>query len=134
MVGRIGARSIGLTFALLLAMLTTTQPANADRAKLTAAEVTALLSGNTAVGDWRGTPYRQYFGVNGTTIYVAKARPPSPGRWKVDQENGDYCSWWEQSGWSCYGIERDGVGYVWVTPGSDYRGRFTLVDGKQLSF
>lgn len=101
--------------------------------KLTADELQALLNGNTAIGDWRGTPYKQHFATSGTTTYVEQGDPPSVGRWKVDRETGDYCSWWERSGWSCYAVEREGDGYVWVVPGGDgYRGPFTMVDGKQL--
>ena len=104
-----------------------------DGSQLTGAEVIALLSGNTAVGDWRGTPYKQFFAEGGSTSYVEEGRPASAGRWKTDPETGDYCSWWERGGWSCYGVEREGDGYVWVVPGDDgYRGPFKVVNGHQL--
>ena len=104
----------------------------ADDQRLGAAEVEALLSGNTAVGDWRGTAYRQYFSEGGTTTYLQEGGVPSQGRWKADPASGDYCSWWERSGWSCYGIERDGDGYVWVVPDDSYRGPFRVVEGNRL--
>ena len=116
---------------VLFALLTIAGAAHAEGEKLSAAELMALLAGNTAIGDWHGRPYKQYFGANGSTSYMAEGRPPSPGRWKVDEATGDYCSWWEQSGWSCYGVERDGAGYVWVVPDGSYRGPFRVVEGRQ---
>ena len=35
---------------------------------LSAAQIDSLLSGNTAVGAWSGTAYRQYFDASGTTL------------------------------------------------------------------
>ncbi|MCG8361194.1 MAG: hypothetical protein MI920_37020 [Kiloniellales bacterium] len=116
----------------ILVLLSAVSSAQADDKKLTAADVEALLAGNTAVGDWKGTPYRQFFAANGSTTYLAEGSEPSPGKWKVDQATGDYCSWWERSGWDCYGVEREGDGYVWVTPSQDYRGPFKVVEGRQL--
>lgn len=119
-----------LLFILVL-LLVASGSARADGEKLSAAEVMSLLNGNTAIGDWRGRPYRQYFAADGTTVYMAEGSPPSPGRWKVDETSGDYCSWWERSGWGCYGVERDGSDYVWTLPNDDYRGPFTVVEGRQ---
>lgn len=118
---------------LAVALALSSSLAVAGDEKLTGADVLALLGGNTAIGDWRGTPYKQFFAEGGSTSYVEEGAPPSPGRWKSDPETGNYCSWWERGGWSCYGIEREGDGYVWVVPGGDgYRGPFKVVPGHQL--
>jgi len=121
----------GMALVVLIALAS--GDSMAGNGKLTADELQVLLNGNTAVGDWHGTPYKQYFATSGTTTYAAKGDPPSIGRWKIDSETGNYCSWWERSGWSCYAVEREGEGYVWVVPDGDgYRGPFTVVEGNRL--
>jgi len=117
---------LGLALGLALGA----SAAHADPATLTAAEIDALLSGNTAVGDWNGTPYRQWFAENGITVYVPKGGRPDRGKWRVNPETDDYESWWEQSGWSRYGIARAGDTLLWVeTSGKTHP--FAVLEGNQ---
>lgn len=114
---------------LLLAALAAALPlpATADERDLTAAEIDALLSGNTAVGEWGGTPYRQHFAADGRTVYIAEGRPPSPGRWRTDAEAGTYESWWEQTGWTSYRVTTDGETHYWLDGTGSHA--FTVEEG-----
>ena len=124
---------LGILLLTLLVSSAHVGSPQAGEGKLSAEEVRTLLSGNTAVGDWKGSPYRQHFEANGKTLYLAEGSDPSPGKWKAEEASGDYCSWWQGSGWDCYGIEHEGAGYVFVVKDGDgYRGPFTVVEGKQL--
>ncbi|MEM9146363.1 MAG: hypothetical protein AAGC57_09205 [Pseudomonadota bacterium] len=107
--------------------------AMAEPVTLTAPEVDTLLRDRTAVGDWNGTPYRQYFDPNGRTVYQPKGGRPDQGKWRVNAKTGAYESWWERSGWSGYGIAREGETHYWVES-SGKRHRFTVVDGRKLTF
>ena len=117
--------------ALLLIVLAA--PATAGERKLTAAEIEAALAGNTVDGNWKGTPFRQYFGKDGATVYLAKGAEPSPGKWKADAEKDQYCSWWQGSGWDCYDIYSEGPdSIVWVVPSDGYRSPSKLLKGRKL--
>ena len=102
----------------------------AEAAQLSADLITALLSGNTAVGDWSGTPYRQYFAANGRTVYLPAGGRPDQGRWRVNAETDQYESWWQNSDWTGYTIIETGNGYAWVSRGKLHA--FTIVEGDQL--
>jgi hypothetical protein len=93
---RAAQSSVCLTFALflVLTLLPTTPAAGDDARKLTAAEITALLSGRTAQGEHRGTATRQYFDPTGWTDYLAEGSPPDRGKWRVDAGRDQYCSQW----------------------------------------
>ncbi|MEL6219681.1 MAG: hypothetical protein AAFR79_14630 [Pseudomonadota bacterium] len=106
---------------------------SADPVTLTAAEVSALLSGRTAVGDWNGTPYRQYFDPNGRTVYQPKGGRPDEGKWRTSSATAAYESWWERSGWSGYAIAREQDTLYWVES-SGKRHAFEVVDGRKLGF
>jgi hypothetical protein len=73
-----------IRFALTFAMMASA--AAAQSVKLNEAEITILLSGNTAVGDWEGVPYRQYFDPDGTTIFAQENTRSSRGDWRVEGE------------------------------------------------
>jgi hypothetical protein len=90
--------------------------ANAQSVKLTAAEITALLSGNTAIGKWDGIGYRQVFGNDGVTIYAQGAARPAQGKWRVDPERDEYQSIWpgEETWVGWYVMEYAGDFY-WVS-------------------
>lgn len=89
-----------LAAALLLATPALAQPV---AVQLDAEEITALLTGNTAIGEWDGTPYRQYFGVGGVTLFAQPEARTTRGEWRVDPESDAYQSIWpgdaEWEGW-----------------------------------
>ncbi len=114
-------------------------PAPASERKLTAAEITALLTDNTALGENRGRATRQSFQANGLTYYIEKGTAMTQGKWRVDLARDKYCSLWAMGGWSCYDITTNGESgatllYHWTLPDSDYRSPFTVVPGEQLTF
>ncbi len=117
---------------LAMALMALVLPARAEPVSLTAEEVTALLTGNTAVGEWSGTPYRQYFAADGTTIYHAEGAPPDTGQWRVNAETGAYESLWRSGGWSGYDVARDGDQYLWIVHGSGDAQTFTVFEGRGL--
>jgi len=118
-----------IRFACLFALCATA--VNAQSAKLNSPEISALLTGNTAVGKWGGTPYRQYFGTDGKTIVAQPQVPSVHGQWRVEDDElqsrrtGDTV--WE--GW--FVMEYAGVWY-WVsktTPPTS----FEVVQGEHLT-
>ena len=108
-------------------------PGPAEPVSLTADEATALSSGNAAIGDWSGTPCRQYFAPDGTTVHHAEGAPPDTGRWRVDAETGAHESLWRTGGWSRYDVAGDGDRYLRVVHGSAEAQAFTVVEGRQLT-
>jgi len=131
--------SVCLTFVLVLALaLLPAAPAigSEDEArKLSATEITALLSGRTALGEHRGKATRQYFDPTGWTDYLAEGGRPDRGKWRVDTARDQYCSQWGAlGGWSCYDVTTDGQRYYWSRPGDDDRSPFTMVDGHKMTF
>ncbi len=108
-------------------------PASAGERQLSAAEIEAALAGNTVNGNWKGTPFKQYFAKDGATTYVAEGSPASEGKWKTDPAKNQYCSWWQGSGWDCYNIFSDGPdSIIWVVPSDGYRSPSALLSGKRL--
>lgn len=106
-------------------------PAPAAEVRLSAAEIEAVLAGNTIVGTWSGTPYRQYYGTDGSTIYVPEGRTPDEGRWRTDPETDMYDSWWESTGWTPYALVRtEAGGLAWVN--GDKLEPFRVLEGRQL--
>lgn len=122
---RLLVATITLVFAGLL---------HAGEKTLSAAEITQLLSGNTAVGRWIDHNYRQYFSDDGSTIYAQENARSSVGRWRVNSSTNQYESWWERSGWgSGYEITlKEGV-YYWVSSGAGEPQSFAIVPGQQLT-
>jgi len=110
--------------------------ANASEKTLTASEIKQLLTGNTAVGHWVDHNYRQYFGDDGATIYAQEHTRSSLGKWRVNQENNHYESWWERAGWGAgYSITLKDNVYYWVSSvGSTEPQAFEVVPGSQLIF
>lgn len=100
---------------------------------LTAAEITALLSGRTAIGEWNGRPYRQYFDSDGATIYAERDARSALGYWRTDPDTAEYQSWWRGSGWESWQIiRRDGM-HFWVNQDGAALA-FDIVDGQQLNW
>jgi hypothetical protein len=98
----------------ILAVLLIAAPALADPIKMTGPEIQAALTGRSVEGVWGSSRYVSSFDAHGGTVYTAEGRPPSHGRWSV--KGDQYCSIWEQSGESCYDLERDGDTIIWVEP------------------
>jgi hypothetical protein len=117
----------------LLGLFVVVTGADAGEKTLSAEEISALLSGNTAIGRWIDHNYRQYFDASGSTIYAQENARSAVGRWRVNAGTNQYESWWEQSGWgSGYTvIVREGV-YHWVGGGAAKPQAFTLVEGQKL--
>lgn len=104
-----------IPFLLALLLVAVALPADAMPTKLSGAEIRAWIAGNTVVGVWAGTPYRQLFRPDGTTAYAAEGTPVDEGRWWVTDD--EYCSWWQGSGEACYQVLRDGDELIWRTRG-----------------
>ncbi len=108
-------------------------PVSAGERQLSAAEIEAALAGNTVDGNWKGTPFKQFFAKNGTTTYAAEGSAPSPGKWRADPAKNQYCSWWQGTGWDCYDIFSDGPdSIIWVVPSDGYRSPSSLLSGNRL--
>ncbi len=104
--------------------------AHAQEIRLTAPEITALLTGNTIVGDWDGAPYKSYFAPDGMTIYLPEGGSPEQGKWRVNQANDEYQSWWEHTGWTSYSIVRTADGLAWAY--GNARQKFTVQNGRTI--
>ncbi|MFT4742202.1 MAG: hypothetical protein ACI91Z_000173 [Yoonia sp.] len=112
----------------LLAMLA--MPATAQSVKLQNHEITALLSGNTAVGTWDGVNYRQYFDPDGTTIYAAEGLRSTSGEWRV--QNDTYESIWQNDAeWEGWFVMEFGGDFYWVSKATPPT-LFTLLSGEQM--
>ncbi len=120
------------TFCLALPLAVIASALNAQPVTLAADEIEGLLAGNTVVGLWSGTPYRQYFDPAGQTFYVPDGGRPERGRWRVNGETDMYESHWERSGWSSYGVSREGEVLFWVESDGDMQA-FTIEPGRNLS-
>jgi hypothetical protein len=108
-------------------------PLFAQSVKLTAAEISTLLTGNTAVGVWEGAKYRQFFNEDGSTIYAKEGGQFLLGEWQIDVSRDEYQSIWagdvEWEGW--YVMEYLGT-YFWVskrTPPTPFK----MLEGQRLS-
>ena len=102
--------------------------ASAEPVKMSGPEILEAPSGHSVKGEWGSTGYTSSFDATGSTTYSAEGRPPAQGRWSV--KGDQYCSVWEQSGESCYALERDGDIIIWIVPETGNRYRSTLVQGQ----
>ena len=113
----------------ILAALTATS-VSAQSVKLADHEITALLSGNTAVGEWEGAKYRQYFDPDGTTIYAQDGARSARGDWRV--QNDTYESIWpNDADWEGWFVMEFAGDFYWVsktTPPTPFK----MLDGEQL--
>lgn len=100
--------------------------------KLTAAEITQALEGNTAVGLWEGVPYRQYFGADGVTFFAQDDARTARGEWRVDAEVDEFQSLWpgdeDWEGWFVMTWEDQLYWVSRATPPTP----FDVLDGEQL--
>ena len=121
----------------IAAVLTTTLgpclPVAAAPTSATAEEISTLLTGNTIVGTWSGTRYRQYFDANGTTTYSTEGGRSDDGRWRVNQDTNEYESWLRSTGWTPYLlVHTDDGSYAWVN--GDRLETFEVLTGKQIEW
>lgn len=124
---------MALGAALVIAgLLMGVTASHAQERKLEAAEITSLLTGQTALGENRGRDTRQYFDVSGKTDYVERDGQIDPGKWRVNETTNQYCSLWARGGCACYDVTTDGKNYYWV--GEGYRSPFTMTHGRALKF
>jgi hypothetical protein len=119
-----------IRFACILALALSVSAVSAQSVKLSDAEISILLSGNTAVGDWDGTSYRQYFGTDGVTILVQPNARPSLGEWRVADDEFQSIGPGERDWKGWFVMEYNGV-WFWVsktTPPTP----FEVLEGNQL--
>ena len=106
--------------------------AQAQAVKLSGEEITRLLIGNTAIGRWEGTPYRQFFAKDGSTIYAQEGSRSALGRWRVDPVAQEYQSLWPgDAEWKGWFVMEYGDTHYWVsrdTPPTP----FQIVEGQRL--
>ena len=100
--------------------------------QLTAPQIETLLAGNTIVGTWSGSGYKQYYGNDGFTMYVPDGGGEDDGKWRVNAETNEYESWWSSTGWTPYAIVMTNVGYAWVN--GESLEPFQVFEGKQVSW
>ncbi len=128
-------QALAAFFAVLLPSLVLLIAASNGQAQdlknLTAQEIETLLTGNTAVGKWDGTDYRQFFAEDGNTIYAQKGSRSSSGRWRVNRSKNVYESWWQRSDWSGYPVATDGNLYYWISQSLPPQS-FEILPGEQL--
>ncbi|MEQ9640292.1 MAG: hypothetical protein RIM84_09735 [Alphaproteobacteria bacterium] len=105
----------------------------AAQERLTAAEIAEALTGNTAIGEYQGTAFRQYFHNDGSTLFRREGQGrPDVGKWRTTDEN-EYCAWWATSGWSCYWMSRVGDKVTWHYQ-DEVAYPATLVTGARMDF
>jgi len=113
-----------------LAMAVCAGAADAQSVKLSGDEIAILLTGNTAVGIWDGTPYRQYFDMDGTTIYAQKNARSARGEWRVEGE--EYQSRWPgEADWEGWFVMEYASQWYWVSKSTPPT-PFEVLDGDRL--
>jgi len=117
--------------SVLVIMSSRPLAADDDMQRLNAEEISELLTGNTAIGSWDGTKYRQYFSDSGTTIYAQKGTRSSTGKWRVNKTEDVYESKWERTGWSGYPVAREGDKFFWLSSSLPPQ-QFEVLPGEQL--
>ncbi|WP_299554416.1 hypothetical protein [uncultured Tateyamaria sp.] len=118
--------------AVLIGLLTLALPAHAQSVKLKAHEIDALLSGNTAIGKWEGTAYRQYFDPDGTTIYAQEGARSARGQWRTDADKDEYQSIWPgDADWEGWFVMEWAGTFYWVSKATPPT-PFDLVEGERL--
>ena len=107
-------------------------PLWAQSVKLPADDIVKLLSGNTAVGNWQGKRYRQFFDPDGTTLYAQEGSRTARGTWRVDPETNEYQSIWPgDADWDGWFVMKYDGGFYWVsktTPPTP----FSFTEGQKL--
>lgn len=104
--------------------------AGAQSVKLSGTEIDILLSGNTAVGQWEGVPYRQFFGKDGVTIFADKDIRSSRGEWRFERD--EYQSIWpSDTTWEGWFVLEYAGEWFWVSKSTPPT-PFVVLEGEQL--
>ena len=106
--------------------------ARAEATRMTARDIQEALIGNTLAGIWGNTPFRTFLQPDGVMYYRPRGGGLEIGKWRIDEENDQYCAWTVKVGWRCYELYRDGPVVYWSLPGSDERHRSRLIGGRLL--
>jgi hypothetical protein len=123
-----------ISFLAAFSVLVLTAPAHAGPKRLTAAEITAVLSGNTLDGDRDGTAYRRYFESSGQLIYATPGGKPVNGTWHVSNLDQLCETLPPSSKEDCYDVFGIGITIFLVTPSSGLRHRAIVLAGNALDF
>lgn len=122
--------SVSLLIGLSASLTNATETKSLSKA-LTGQEILELLEGNTAVGEWMGAAYRQYFLDDGSTIYAQEGTRSTSGRWRINFQSNHYESIWDRGDWSSYGVSAIDDKYYWIQSGIEPQA-FTVVEGEAL--
>lgn len=115
---------------LALAFAVLASPVAGQSVKLQDHEISALLSGNTAIGVWEGAAYRQYFDPDGSTIYAQEGARSAFGEWRV-QDDAFQSRWPGDADWEGWLVMEYAGAFFWVsktTPPTP----FEVVEGQML--
>lgn len=119
-----------IRFALTLALSLSAGVVDAQSVKLRGDEIGILLTGNTAVGVWEGTSYRQFFDTDGTTIYAEQGARAARGEWRIEGE--EYQSRWpEETDWEGWFVMEYAGDWYWVSKSTPPT-PFKVLQGDQL--
>ena len=100
----------------VLLLIVSVNVTSAQAVKLSGDEIRKLLTGNTAVGRWEGSKYRQYFGKGGITIYAQEGTRSARGEWRVNDTEQEYQSLWPgDEVWEGWFVMEYGNTYYWVS-------------------
>lgn len=116
-----------IRFALAFTVIASA--AQAQSIKLEAHEIDALLSGNTATGQWEGVSYRQYFDPDGTTIYAQDGARSALGAWRI--EGDEYQSLWQDGTWEGWLVMEFAGDFYWVSKSTPPT-PFAMLEGQKL--
>ncbi|MEM7067237.1 MAG: hypothetical protein AAF478_00010 [Pseudomonadota bacterium] len=105
--------------------------AQAEQVPVNATEIKTLLIGNTIHGTWFGDEYKQYFYESGETIYAPRKSRSTRGKWRVNETENTYESWWERTDWVGYKIVRIDGELHWLGD-SNKPQPFKVLPGEQL--
>jgi hypothetical protein len=118
-------------FILTLFFVATVPLAQSTEMALTQEKFTEMLLGNTLIGEWAGSPYKQFFDRGGNTIYLGDDGQRSQGYWRI-REDGFYCSTWPPGQIeNCYKVTLQANQLLWYS-GEDRYSSY-IVEGNQLS-
>lgn len=119
-----------IRFAVTLAIALSASGVDAQSVKLRGDEIGILLSGNTAVGEWEGAAYRQFFDPDGTTLYAQQGIRSARGEWRVDGE--EYQSRWPpDTAWEGWYVMEYAGDWYWVSKSTPPT-PFKVLQGQQL--
>jgi hypothetical protein len=116
--------------ALMAAAAAFTQPAAAERLKLSGSEIKQLLSDKTAYGYHGDMAYSVYFAPDGTMVEQQKDGKRRIGHWVAKQT--EHCVTWQDGSENCMAVYRDRQQIIWVDPITGSMNLAQLKNGKNL--